>query len=198
MPLAEGDDRLGRFQPVGREAGDEDVRPLIGQRQMDVAAPLEPQPLEQRAKRGDQREQRGVKDMAFGHVDDGVALFLRKADQHAPALRLGMERCATAAVRGRAMRGAQRRGQALRVKRGGDAVGDEPGIAFVVQMLELAPAAAREMAAGRGLVMRAGHDGAVGRQGVAGCGKGGVAAGRGHAVAPGGDADDGIAHAISL
>jgi hypothetical protein len=25
-----------------------------------------------------------------------------------------------------------------------------------------------------------------------------VAAGRGHAVAPGGDADDGIAHAISL
>ena len=51
--------------------------------------------------------------------------------------------------------------RSLRIERADDAVGDERGIAGVVEMLELAPAAFREMTAGRLLMMRAGLDAAV-------------------------------------
>lgn len=194
MTLAETDDRLGGLQAIGRKARDQNIGALIGQRQMDVATPLEPQPLEQPRSGATSAKSSGAVDMALDDIDDGVALLLRKADQDAAALGFGMEGRAAAAAWRREMRRPQRRRQPLRVEGGGDPVGDEARIAFIVEMLELASATAREMTAGRRLMVRARHDGAVGGQGVAGGGKCGMTPVFGHAVATRGDADNDIAH----
>ena len=65
-------------------------------------------------------------------------------------------------------------------------------------MLKLAPAAARIVAAGRRLVMRAGRNAAVGQQPVAGRGERGMASVGGHALAAPGDTNDGVAVAHPL
>ena len=70
------------------------------------------------------------------------------------------------------------------------AVAHERGQGFLVEVLELAPAAAAEVTARRLGVMRPRLDDAVVPEQVAGGGKRGMAARRGDAIAFGGDADD--------
>ena len=79
------------------------------------------------------------------------------------------------------------------------AVAHEPGQRLLVEVLQLAPAARAEMAARRNSVVRPRLQRAVGQDRVAGRGQRHVAARRGDAVTPGGDADDlfGFAHSAA-
>ena len=76
-----------------------DVGALIGQGQMNVAAPLKTELLQQRAQRRDHREQLWRKNVAFAHIDDGVALLGGEAQQDATTLTLDMQRRAAAGLR---------------------------------------------------------------------------------------------------
>ena len=206
MSLAKGGDRLCGGKPVCGQIGHEDVGALIGQGQVDVAAALETELLEQGAERRDHREQFWRENVAFAHIDDGVALLGGEAQQDAAPLALDMQRRAAAGLRRRDERRAQQRGQPLRLQCAGDAIGDEGGVGFVVEMLELAAAAFGEMAARRRLVMRAAGQRAIGAKQIAGRREGGMATVGSDAIATGGDADNriggqnriGIGHAPAL
>ncbi len=184
--LGKGRERLGRRQ-AGRKFGlDEQVDALIGERQVQVGATSQLEALRQRPQRRDEREQRRVQDVTLAHVDDGVAARRGEADQPA----LGVQRRTAAGARGREIGRPDGGGQPLRVERGGDTVGDEARVAGVVEVLELAAAADREMAAGRRLVMWArDHRAGIGQR-VTGRRKRGVSPVRRDALAPRRDAQD--------
>jgi hypothetical protein len=93
--------------------------------------------------------------MAFAHVDDSVARLRVEAEQPFPRLQRG----AATAVRRRQSRSRYvGGGQALGGQRRFDPVDEIGGIGLVADMLELAPAALREMAARRDPPVRAGLD----------------------------------------
>ena len=129
-------------------------------------------------------------DLALPQVDQAVAARFAEPEDDVTPAPFGLQAGAAAGARGREMWWADVGGQALLGERMGDAIGDELRVARVVEMLELAAAAVREMAAGWGLVVRAGGERAILRQHIARCGERGVAAGFRHTIAARGDADD--------
>ena len=131
-----------------------------------------------------------MEDMALAHVDDAVAAGLVEADQDPPARLQRPKRRAAAGARRRQMRRADFRLQPMLGQRAGDPGNAIIGIGRVGQMLELAAAAFREVAAWRALVARAGLDRAVVEQHVARHRERDMAAAGGDPVAARGDADD--------
>ena len=81
MAAREIEQALGLRQSVEFEPLDFDRNALVRQRQMNIRRqPLARPPRDQRAQRGDQREQIGVEHVAFAHVDDLVRPCSAKAD----------------------------------------------------------------------------------------------------------------------
>ena len=142
----------------------------------------------------------GREDMAFAHVDHFVRAGLVEPDQRPPAAVDRAQRGSTPCAGGRKVHGRDTfRHQPLPLGRVEHPVAHEAGKRLLVEMLDLAPAAASEVAARRLGVVRSGLHGAVRMQSVARRGEGRVAARRGDAIAFRGDADDffGFAHSAA-
>ena len=115
----------------------------------------------------EQLEQPRMEDVALAHVDDPVAARLVEADQHPPAGLQRPQRRPPAGARRRQMRRPDFRLQPMLGKRAGHSRHAIVGIGVIGQVLELASAAFREMAAWRRLVARAMLERAVIEQRVA-------------------------------
>jgi hypothetical protein len=110
---------------------------------------------EQAAQRGDQPEQLGADDVAFGEIDDPMGAGLAKADYGSAELGGGMKRGAPAgAWRGEVRRAHRLRLETLRPGGMDRALAHEGSQRRLIEMLELASTAATEMTARRRGMMR--------------------------------------------
>ncbi len=129
--------------------------------------------------------------MALAHVDHAVRAGFVEPDRWPAAAVDRAQRRAAARIRRREVDRRDQFGLEFLPVRGVDhPVAHEPGQRLLVEVLQLAPAAAAEVAARRDGAVRPRLQRAVGHEQVAGRGERDMAARRGDAVALGGDAEN--------
>src|SRR4249919_423093 len=135
-----------------------------------------------------------MEDMALQHVDDAVTTRLIEAGQHFTASLQGPERCASPGAWRRQMRRPDLGLQAVLGQRACYPRRTIVSIGGIRQMLQLAAAACREMAARRLPVAGARFERAIAKQQVTGHSEWDVTAAGRNAVASRGNSDDFFAH----
>ncbi len=189
--LREAERRLGRLEPLHREALEAAVDALIGERQLDIDRPAALLRRQHPPQRSDEREQLGAQDVALRHIDDPVRTCFAEAEQDLAAGGLRVERRAAAASGRRQVRFAERFGLDLLRSCGVEhAVADERRQRRFVEVLELAPAADGKMTARRCGAVRSGLQRTIGQHDVTRRGQRDMTAARRDTVAFRRDADD--------
>ena len=183
--------RLCRRQPLDGQPLEAKVDALVSKGQLDLDRQASALPCQQLAQRGNQRDQRGHQHRAFVQINQLVRAAFVEPQHHPAPVALRLEAGAAAAARrGEVHWRDPRCRQADELCAMDHPVGDEPGQAFLVGLLQLAPAAGAEMAARRRDMMRAGLHAAVGRDEVPRHRAGHVPARRGDPVSLGGNTDN--------